>query len=101
MNITLVQRMVRYLENNDGWVIKKQLINKGRQAGYSYDDCMKAVRELKDIINIGIIYVSPTDEKSTLPGGEYYMYHKMTLDEQIIAEESLIWFENLTTQDHA
>lgn len=70
-------------------------MSKGRQAGFSYDDCIKAFIEMKDIINIGIIYVSPTDEKSTLGGGEHYIFHKMTLDEQIIAEESLNWFEEI------
>lgn len=95
MKTTLTYRMVRYLENNKCWVPKRELIQRAKQVGFSYDQTVKAFIEMKDILNIGIIYVSPKDDRSTLPAGEYYMLHPMTPEDIEASAIAAFLFEEL------
>ena len=93
--ITLAERMVRYLENSHRWVSKKELMDRAREADYTYDETVRAFIQLRDVLHIGINYVSPKDTKATLPPGEYYIFYNLTPEERERLTSSLFFFEEM------
>lgn len=95
MKMELTGRMGRYLENNHRWVSKKELMQRAKHANYTYEETVKALMDLRDILNIGIIYVSPKDTKETLPPGEHYIYYDLPPKEKEQLAFALFFFDEM------